>query len=657
MKQNIFPIVEVKDNEIIALDGNIGQFFEIIAPDLEQLSSLEKDSFYNQVSSSLNELDSKSYFKFYRLNEKNFLETNSRNFSGFESLKTNSSSNHLEYFFESMELYSDIKFFDDYIYMNGSYIKLLSVLNFKDDPIDESIIPIDIDYVLTIRRKDKEQSIKYLEKIRDSHQSSFLKRKKDISSEGAYDQAEELLSDITYGTEEIFEMSLFFLVKANSLSEVGKLTDDFQRFMGYKGIRLYLEGNSPLRGRSGIAQLFNELIPGVRPKLGIRNLPNKTSHLRYLLPLKRSHLMDSGIEFLDTNDAKIFLDPFNKSLKNRNMLVSGLSGAGKSVFVNKVVHHLISKHPTVIIDIGGSFKRLTLYHGGKDLKGGFNPLQFKDPIYLREFILSVVDKDSFSKLDRGRLLSEIKVYLDKKGQSNFDGLIGHLENSFSGIRYYFEDIKEYLIDESINNYPILYVDLENYPNSIVSPLIIFLLEYFKNISELEKILVIDECWEFLKEHSDFVSRCFRTFRKTGAFPIAIAQALEDFQVLGNKISKAITNSSYFQVFFPQEIESSGNITEFDCEKISSLDYQKNVYSDCYIKTSDEKYRKILRNKLSELELEISHSEPSKEDPLLSFVDKNHQFFETIKDAFHAFVGLKYAKDINSFNNDSSHIWN
>ena len=98
------------------------------------------------------------------------------------------------------------------------------------------------------------------------------------------------------------------------------------------------------------------------------------------------------------------------------------------------------------------------------------------------------------KVRRARLLKEIKSALETV--NSFDGLIESLNKTFDGIKDYFEETKDYFSSEEIEKKRILYVDVENYPKSIVTPLIIFLLEYFKNISESQKILVFDECWSF-----------------------------------------------------------------------------------------------------------------------------------------------------------------
>jgi type IV secretory pathway VirB4 component len=427
--------------------------------------------------------------------------------------------------------------------------------------------------------------------------------------------------------------------------------------MGQRGVKLFLEGQAPTKLKSGLGTIFSELIPGATPELNKRSHFNKTSHLKYLLPVSQSKLMEGGIPFHDECDQEVFLNPFSSEIKNKNMLVTGLSGSGKSVFVNKLVHKLIDKHPTVILDKGGSFKKLTDYHGGVVLSGGINPMQFKDPIFIREFILSVVDKNEFTKLCRGKLLFLIKEFLASSQEQSFKRLLKFLESEFAGISYYFEDIKDYISENNASEVPILYVDVESYPKNMIPPIIIFILGYFKNHKAKEKILVFDECWSFLADHSEYIDECFRTFRKSGAFPVAISQGIDDFKAINSSLSNSITNNSFFKIYFPQESRSEGDLTTFDRSRIKDLHFKKNVYSDCYLKSSDNKYRKIIRNYLTPLELELFHTEPGGDDHLNLFLENNKQYFKSTKDAIDAFVGLKYAQDTNSFNDANSHIWN
>ena len=657
MNKSIFPIIEITENRITSVDGNHSSFYKLNNPDIEQMTINERNNFFDEVSTGLNHLLTEKYFKFYKIGNSAFLDTNSETLPDFSQVEFCPQKDPLKVFFGERLLYSDIGIHDDYLSFNGNYLRVFSVLGFSDDEAYPFLLPVDLDYVIHIKRRPKDKSVSKLERIRSGHLSSFLKSKRDIASEGAYNQAEELLADIIHGHEELFDVEMFFILRAESLNDLNEISKSFTIEMNSLGIKTFSEGQSLIKAKSGLAKIFNNLIPGVEPKESIRILPDKSSHLRFLLPLHESKLMNEGITFHDGNGGPVYFNPFSNNIKNRNMLVTGLSGGGKSVFVNKVIHHLIDDHPTVILDKGGSFKKLTAYHEGSYLEKGFNPFQFKDPLYLREIILSVVDNKRFEKLEKGRLLKAIKSNADKC--QTFVDLIKLLKNDFEDIDLYFEEFKDYFIDETIEFKKILYVDIEDYPKGIIAPLIIFILEYFKRIDTNEKILVFDECWSFLKDHTSFIDECFRTFRKTGAFPIAISQSLNDFSSLNQELASSITNNSYFKVFFPQELETQNDISDFDIENIMSLGFKKNVYAECYLKTTDNRIRKTIRNYLSPVELQLFHTEAGQDLKYSTFLYRFEEFFESRKDATQAYVRLKNEEINNPFyfaneyNKDSS----
>lgn len=638
MSKSIFPVLEVQNNRLTSIHGDVSWFYSMLPADTSQMDDIERAGFFESLAKGLNNLSLDSYFKFYKVGDCSFLETNGNQLPHFSGIEFKAQDGPLECFFQTKEIFSEVGIYDDYLSFNGKYLRIFSVSEFSDDVAHEFLIPQDVDYVLSINKKAKDKSLRRLERIRTGHLSSFLKSKRDITSEGAYSQAEDLMHDLIHGNEAMFEMEMFFLLRSNSLEELNSVSEAFVSEMLSRGIKVFAEGQSLRHFKSGLTSIFNELIPGVKPRFGLRKLPNKTSHLRYLLPIERSFLMEEGMELYDNSGRAIYFDPFTDDIKNRNMLVTGISGGGKSVFVNKVVHYLIEDHPTVILDKGGSFRKLTKYYSGSNLEFKFNPFQFKDPMYLREIILSVVDAERFGKLEKGKLLRSIKEVVPKS--KSFFELIECLKEDFPEIDLYFEDFKDYISNEQIDNKRILYVDVENYPKSVIAPIIIFILEYFKNIPTKEKILVFDECWSFLGDHSAYIDECFRTFRKTGAFPIAISQSLKDFSSLGDDLANSITNNCYFKVFFPQEIEERHDITSFDVENIGSLEFQKGVFSECYLKSTDNRYRKIIRSYLSPLELELFHTEAGKNKKLESFLSKFEEFFDSNKEAVEAYVRLK-----------------
>ncbi|PIP91060.1 MAG: hypothetical protein COV38_13305 [Bdellovibrionales bacterium CG11_big_fil_rev_8_21_14_0_20_38_13] len=644
MSQLIFPIVESRKNKLISITGNVGRFFEVIAPDQEQMSLSEIERFYQEIASSLDQLSEKYYFKFYSWKWKNYFETNAPEVPKIAGVEFVPCHNPLDIFFGNSELISDIGIYQDYLSFNGEYWRVLSVQDFKEDAIASNPIPIGINYVLSFRPQAQHRSIGLLERIRSAHLNSFFKSKRDPRSEGAYQQAEELLEDLTHGRERLFSFELFVVVRGPTLEKLNEYTKNIYNELASHGIKTLCEGQSLRHLKSGLGELFNELIPGVKPKLGLRKLPNKTGHLRYLLPLFRSHLMDEGQEFADIYGSELFLDILAKEFPNRNILISGASGFGKSVMVNKLVHPLIPKHPTVILDMGASFKRLTLYHGGSYLKHGINPMQFRDAEFLREIILSQVDLSKFDKLERGRLLKSLRAILEDNSVVTFRSLLERLEADFKHISLYFEECLESFSDEVIGDVNLLYVDIQDYSQAMVTPVILFALEYYKRIKVSQKILVFDECWEFLTEHASFITKSFRTIRKTGGLAIAISQGLEDFAKIDRELSRAIINNAYFRFFFPQELTPNESVSEFDIERINQLRFVKNVVSECYLVTKNQRFKKILGIYLSSLERELFHTEDGEDQPLMNYLNEKRAYFASNSEAIEAFVRLRYGEN-------------
>ena len=639
MKNPTFPIAEVADNRTIAIDGQISHCHKLLPPDLEQLDPNAKENFFHGIADFLDELPQKHHFKFYKLGGDSFLTTTAPDVS-IPSVKLLPWNNPMESFFGAKFLISDIAINDDCLSFNGRYLRILSATGFGEDPIDEHFIPGWIDYCLLIRKMDKSKALSKLERIRTGHLFSLSKTKRDVAGEESYLQAEELIGDLTLGQENLFAMELFFILRADSPRELNELTKNFHADITGRKLDVFVEGQSLRRFKSGLASLFSELIPGVVPKLGLREHVDKTGHLRYLLPLDRSRLMDDGVPFTDTAGRPVFFDPFHPDLKNRNMLVTGASGGGKSVFVGTLIHHLADKHPVVILDKGGSYRRLALYHGGTNITDGIDPLRFRDPSYLREFVLSVVDAGKFDKLARARLLKTLKGAAPRA--AGFRELLKSLEPGFPDISLHFEEIAPYLSESAPMNSNFLYADVDDFPKNFVAPLVVWLLEHFRNIKEAEKVLVFDECWSFLENHAPWIDECFRTFRKTGAFPVAISQSLRDFSRTG--IGDSIVNNSHFRVFFPQSLEENDDVDAFDIARIKSLRFEKGSHSQCYLKSSDNNCRKTLENAPTPLEFEIMHTDAGGENKLLNFLDRFGEFFDSDKDAIEAFVRLRHEKN-------------
>ena len=119
-----------------------------------------------------------------------------------------------------------------------------------------------------------------------------------------------------------------------------------------------------------------------------------------------------------------------------------------------------------------------------------------------------------------------------------------------------------------------------------------------------------------------------------------------FMEVNGELFSSITNNTYFKIFFPQEITTG--LSSFDRENIESLGFEKGKYSDCYLLSTDNRYRKTVRNYLTDLELELFQTEPKSSDDMLDFLEKFGKYFDSNKDAIDSFVKLKKGGQLNDY---------
>ncbi|MEI8348333.1 MAG: hypothetical protein WCG27_12770, partial [Pseudomonadota bacterium] len=288
-------------------------------------------------------------------------------------------------------------------------------------------------------------------------------------------------------------------------------------------------------------------------------------------------------------------------------------------------------------DLGGSFRKLTHYHNGVEFDASFNPLQFKDVAYLKEFILSVADA-SWGNKDQGKLFKAIKGILESDKVSDFKEFILKLEKEIPGISLYFEEIIESLSAKQTQTGKITYCDFSRYPEKIKAPLIIFMIEYFKNLPG-RKIFVFDECWHLLNKHADYITECFRTFRKYEACALAIGQNLNDF--ISTSVGKAIVENTHYKILFRQDLAANEYLGVGVASKLSSIHSKKGAYSESLF--IFENLSKAVRYYPTPLEYELFTSDKTDNDHFQKYVSDCGRFLE-FPQALENYVSIKYPSE-------------
>jgi hypothetical protein len=600
--------------------------YKLIPKDMEEMSSDQVLNWQNELRIFLNQLpvrkhetdfkkmslldsflsessDNAYFFKFYSLEEELFLETNFNEILNLPNAKMELVTNQLAKIVGLDEIHSDVILGDDFVKVNGQYIRLINVYEFSKNLMPSGLMDFG-NYCLFFKKVPTDVSKRRVNTQRKLHHSNLYSAIRNIESEASFHEAERITEAMTNGEENLFEVEAWFILKADTLETLNHQTQELIRSLKQAEINPYIEAE-------GLRELFPAILFGMEPTLK-RTHQCPTSYLVNLLPLKHDVLHDHGIGLYSERGNEIYFNLFDEQALNYNVLISGQSGTGKSMIAQKILkEELANGASAIVLDLGNSFKKTARYLGGGSLSLSFNPLQFKSPHYLKELIISVIPASELTSKMEGKIFSLVKDYAGEA--DSFKELILKISTQIPDLELYFSELWEFF-DEKISHEnelsKLTYVDTSLYPDKIKAPLIIFLIESFKHI-EGKKLFIFDEVWSFLTKNADYISECFRTFRKHGASAIAISQGLDDFT--STVLGKVIAQNSYTQVLFHQNSEGPGFLDDFDQQRIKSLSTKIGAYSEFYIKT--ELLHKLASFYPSSLEYELF---TSKHEDILSF---------------------------------------
>jgi hypothetical protein len=602
-----FPITKI-ENEKVFQDERHSYFYRLNGLDLEHLSSDGADALFDGIKNSLNNLknnddglskltltkESNYFYKIFSLNGKTYLSTDDASFE-LHGFKNEVVADPVSSVFSENDFWGAIEFEKDHFLLNGTFWRFVNLYEVPSKLSFQQLAAIG-DYFIFFRKYPVEDAKKLSGRVRNINQiTSDQSYIRNISSETAFKESEQVLEDLIHGEENLFDFCLWYIVREDSKEGLDRET----RRIASSLSRMDAKG---LVETVGLSTILESYVPGSIPDFK-RSHYATSSYLSCLIPFNGNEVHRSGIEFNALDGSEVYINIFNPyAALNFNGLITGKSGSGKSVIAQKLLlDSLDSGVKGLILDKGQSFKKLTLYTGGNIFSEKFNPLQFKNPHYLKAFLMSLVPEAELSIKDQGRMFSLIKDYLALGVDHTFNGLVSFLAQHFDGIEYYFNELQDFISDSKIRITDITYVDTALYPKKIIAPLIIYLIEYFKNI-EGKKIFLFDECWEYLERNSEYIEECFRTFRKHNASAIAITQDVADFLSNNSKVGQVIFNNTNHKLFFYQDTTSTNLISEEDSSRIQTLRSVHGSHSEFFYK--DDSVRKTVRYYATPLEYEL-----------------------------------------------------
>ncbi len=623
-----FPIVSENGGVVTLVNGLKVYTYEQECPDLDSYSNSEINSVYNDLAFSLKELSEGDWLKFHRFyDQQRTIISSNVEVESFGRRKASPLSSPTYSNFLSERPISDIEFFDGHLMVNGEYWFLINAQTPPGESYGCFLEEIQEDYVVSLRKLSNAHILRELKQRRNQQGVATNTLHRNHEGESSYAQIDETIEGIEVGEEAYLNAQIWIILKGFDRSDLSVRARRIVKNLRDKGAEAFLETD-------GVDYFFNHLLIGT-PPAKLREFPCSSEYAVNLIPFTKDSLHEDGME-LHTRNFPVKINLFDSNFTNFNTLITGMSGEGKSFLVGTILYHFHTNTDVnlAIFDLGGSFKRMCNYLGGTSLTTKFNPLRFKDPFFLRDFILSVVtDLNGFPNF-KGELLGALKDIHQKDFKfNNFMELITLLNVTFDGLISYFYEIEDFFTNDLNDPPKVFYLDIKGLPEAVIRPFLI----YANKLSEATSnkvIKVFDECWAFMHSSPLILKSVVKTGRKENVSSIFITQELNEFSSEYSNVASAILGNTHSKIYFHQDEITHPSIRKVDKDFLKDVKSKKNHYSEFLFSTPNQ--RKVLRLYPDPFFYELVHTEPDRTRKQEAFI-KERLPYMSYQDAFNKWV--------------------
>lgn len=448
----------------------------------------------------------------------------------------------------------------------------------------------------------------------------------DLESEAKLKDIEALLAKRVSGETKIFSVALNIVLRSKDEASLDS------KVLDVLGKMRELSGSEGMMESLAAGSIFLSLsLPNARCSERTRRM--NTEVLADFLPLYGDWLghEEPRVLLRNRSGGVLGFDPFSPRLTNFNQIVSGGSGAGKSFLTNILIAHLMKEDPKVfILDVGGSYKKVTENFGGQYIPIGSDSNLSINPFDVSEnsaeatdqkikFLTSLVelmtkenDVDGIKKLERSEIETAIKNIMETEAEPRLSHLRERLlENPENLLKNMGKILTPWcgdspygkFVDQKTNlqlHRQIVCFDLkglESQPDLQAVTLFLITDLIWREVQRDKtkpKFVVFDECWQLLENEAGarFLGEVFRTFRKYKASAIAISQTMDDFA--NSKVSSAILPNASVKWLLKQ---TGGNLpslakilrlNEREIRLVESVTSKKGYFSEAFLIAGDEK---------------------------------------------------------------------
>ncbi|MDA9101346.1 ATP-binding protein [Omnitrophica bacterium] len=550
----------------------------------------------------------------------------------------------------------------DSFYLDGYFHQTVNLAGLPESTTLKSIRDFERelgrDYYLTLTLEvpDQEKEKSWIGRERNlARATNFFAHSQDHEALAKAGEADEFLSEIAVSWDKVVYASLAVLVKDRTREGVSEKSSRVLRAMKRLG------GAQGLADHMNHDRLFLSFLPlqGGENPLAFPIAANAAAHL---LPIQGSWkgTGNKGLLLKTWRDEPLRIDLFDSRLQAKHSIMLGATGAGKSFFTAHILLQFLMEsadHEVIVIDLGGSYKKLARALSGAYLEVecsedyALNPFPAKQVLFpsqdetdatflqfLKELLQKMIDPDrawsASEKMILERALREVYERVQKFEAPLLGDIEKQLRNSESGDD---EDRrKSYLFAKELSLFTQgEYGKILNRPGKFdfdsrftvfdlrkisryteLQEILLFIIPFalkrkFENLA-IQKILVLDECWQLLKESqgTELVEVFYRTARKLNAGVLSISQNPEDF--LEAKIAGVMVNNSPVKYMLRlkkgHEKLALFGLNDNEIQAAKELDVKPGFYSEVFIKFDDRGV--IAKVEPSPLEYWIATTDPS-----------------------------------------------
>ena len=467
----------------------------------------------------------------------------------------------------------------------------------------------------------------------------------DLESAAKLTDIEALLAKRVAGETKLFSVALNVLLRSPDDAALDQQVEDvLQKFRELSGSEGMLET------LAATSVFFDFSLPNARARERSRRM--NTEVLANFIPLFgdwKGH-EEPRVLIKNRQGGLVGFDPFSPTLTNFNQVISGGSGAGKSYLTNLLVAQLMKEDPKVfIVDIGGSYKKVTENLGGQYVPIGADSTLSLNPFDLSERTIEAIDQKikfmtslveimtkedgagGIGKLERSEIEHAIKEVLAESGEPRLSRLREKLlKNSEPSLQRMGKILGPWVGDAPFGKFvdrtsnlhvgkKIVCFDLkgmEAQPDLQAVCLFLITDLIWREVQRdrtTPKFVVFDECWSLLENEAGarFLGEVFRTFRKYRASAIAISQTMDDFA--NSRVASAILPNASVKWLLKQtggNLPTLQKILRFNDREIrlvESVTSKKGYYSEAFLVAGDDKQVVLIES--SPLEYWLATTDP------------------------------------------------